>query len=140
MARATTIMMAVIKRSNIIFLSWSQTLSLQRLQDLRFRARVLLKDAKSRMPEARRGSRDLSAMPPPIALTDAQTMAILAGAAPLAAQDRNPFLLEVVQALQALPKVGDGALHRVIMAVQRKFWDPPELDHQPRHGRRTVAR
>jgi hypothetical protein len=46
MARATTIMMAVIKRSNIIFLSWSQTLSLQRLQDLRFRARVLLKDAK----------------------------------------------------------------------------------------------
>ncbi|OLB78901.1 MAG: hypothetical protein AUI16_02695 [Alphaproteobacteria bacterium 13_2_20CM_2_64_7] len=92
------------------------------------------------MPEARRGSRDLSAMPPPIALTDAQTMAILAGAAPLAAQDRNPFLLEVVQALQALPKVGDGALHRVIMAVQRKFWDPPELDHQPRHGRRTVAR
>jgi hypothetical protein len=47
-------------------------------------------------------------MPPPVALTDAQMMAILAAAAPLAAHDRNPFLLEVAQLLQALPEVGDG--------------------------------
>ncbi len=32
---------------------------------------------------------------PPIALTDSQMMAILAAAAPLAAHDRNPFLMEV---------------------------------------------
>jgi hypothetical protein len=74
---------------------------------------------------------------PPIALTDAQMMAILAAAAPLAARDRNPFLLEVAQVLQGLPEVGDGALHRVIMQVQRKHFDPPQLDDarigQPHH-------
>jgi hypothetical protein len=79
-------------------------------------------------------------MPPPIALTDQQMMAILAAAHPLARGDRDAFLLEVAQVLQALPEVGDGALHRVIMAVQRRHWDPPELDRGPRHGRRTVAR
>jgi hypothetical protein len=76
---------------------------------------------------------------PPIRLTDNQMMAILAAAHPLARGDRDAFLLEVAQLLQALPEVGDGALHRVIMAVQRKHFDPPELDHQPRRGR-TVAR
>jgi hypothetical protein len=61
---------------------------------------------------------------PPIALTDSQMMAILAAAAPLAAHDRNPFLMEVAELLQALPEVGDGALHRVIMQVQRRHFDP----------------
>jgi hypothetical protein len=50
---------------------------------LRFRAKVLLKGTKSRMPEARRGSRDLSAMPPPIALSDEQLGAIMRACAPL---------------------------------------------------------
>jgi hypothetical protein len=78
-------------------------------------------------------------MPPPIALTDAQMMAILAAAAPLAARDRNPFLLEVAQLLQALPEVGDGALHRVIMQVQRRHFDPPELSaHAVPHRRMTA--
>jgi hypothetical protein len=80
-------------------------------------------------------------MPPPLVrLTEAQMMAILAAAHPLARGDRDAFLLEVAQLLQALPEVGDGALHRVIMTVQRKHFDPPELDHQPRHGRRAAAR
>jgi hypothetical protein len=64
-------------------------------------------------------------MPPPVALTDAQMMAVLAAAAALAAHERNPFLVEVAQLLQALPEVGDGALHRVIMQVQRRHFDPP---------------
>jgi hypothetical protein len=64
---------------------------------------------------------------PPIALTDQQVMAILAAAHPLARGDRDAFLLEVAQLLQALPEVGDGALHRVIMQVQRRHFDPPQL-------------
>jgi hypothetical protein len=71
---------------------------------------------------------------PPIALTDSQMMAILAAAAPLAAHDRNPFLMEVAQLLQALPEVGDGALHRVIMQVQRRHFDPPQLDERQTHS------
>jgi hypothetical protein len=78
-------------------------------------------------------------MPPPVALIDAQMMAILAAAA-LAARDRNPFLLEVAQLLQALPEVGDGALHRVIMQVQRRHFDPPQLDERTQPHRRMQAR
>jgi hypothetical protein len=59
-------------------------------------------------------------MPAPIALSDAQMMAILAAAAPLAARDRNPFLLEVAHLLQALPEVSTHAVpHRRLMA---KAW------------------
>jgi hypothetical protein len=79
-------------------------------------------------------------MPTPVALTDAQMMAILAAAAPLAAHDRNPFLLEVAQLLQALPEVGDGALHRVIMQVQRKHFDPPETDERAQPHSRAWAK
>jgi len=78
-------------------------------------------------------------MPTPVALTDAQMMAILAAAPPLAAGDRNAFLLEVAQLLQALPEIGDGALHRVIMQVQRRHFDPPELSaHRVPHRRRQA--
>jgi hypothetical protein len=105
---------------------------------LRFRAKVLLKDAKSRMPgSVRRGIRR---MPTPVALSDQQMMAILAAAAPLAARDRNPFLLEVAQLLQALPEVGDGALHRIIMQVQRRHFDPPELNPHAVPHRRLMAK
>jgi hypothetical protein len=80
-------------------------------------------------------------MPTPVALTDAQMMAVLAAAAPLAAGDRNRFLLEVAQLLQALPEVGDGALHRIIMQVQRKHVDPPQLNpHSVPHRRLLGAK
>jgi hypothetical protein len=106
--------------------------------DLRFRAKVLLKDAKSRMAGSTR--RGITAMPSPVALSDQQMMAILAAAAPLAAHDRNPFLLEVAQLLQTLPEVGDGALHRIIMDVQRRHFDPPELNAHAVPHRRMLAR
>jgi hypothetical protein len=67
-------------------------------------------------------------------------MAILAAAAPLAASDRNPFLLEVAQLLQALPEVGDGALHRIIMQVQRRHFDPPELSGHSQPHRQLMAK
>jgi hypothetical protein len=61
---------------------------------------------------------------PPIALTDAQLTAVFEAARPLAVQDRDPFLQDVA---------------RAIRTVQRKHFDPPRLDHEPRLGR-TVAR
>ena len=38
----------------------------------------------------------------------------------------------------ALPMIGDGALHRVIMQVQRQHFDPPDLarGHVPRWSSR----
>jgi hypothetical protein len=60
-------------------------------------------------------------------------MAILAAAAPLAVQDRDPFLQEIAQTLQALPEVGDGALHRIIMQVQRRHFDAPLATEEPHH-------
>jgi hypothetical protein len=84
--------------------------------------------------------RGIRRMLTPVALTDAQMMAILAAAAPLAAHDRNPFLLEMAQLLQTLPEIGDGALHRIIMQVQRKHFDPPELSAHAVPHRRLMAK
>jgi hypothetical protein len=49
----------------------------------------------------------------------------LVAAIVLQPRDRGPFLEEVARTLATLPDIGDGALHRVIMAVQSKHWDPP---------------
>jgi hypothetical protein len=63
----------------------------------------------------------------PIALTDMQLDAVLAAARPLAPHRRSEFLEHVAREVAALPIVGDGALHRVIMTVQRSYFDPPDL-------------
>jgi hypothetical protein len=64
--------------------------------------------------------------PPPIALTE--MLALLAASYPLPPQSRGPFLEACARELSALPIVGDGILHRVIMDVQRRHFDPP-LEH-----------
>ena len=61
----------------------------------------------------------------PIRLSDQQMDAIFAAAHPLAPHVRGPFLEACARALAGLPEVGDGIVHRVIMNVQRKFFDPP---------------
>jgi hypothetical protein len=61
----------------------------------------------------------------PIALTDLQLDAVMRAAAPLLPCDRSPFLEEVARELAALPDIGDGVLHRVIMSVQRRHFSPP---------------
>lgn len=42
---------------------------------------------------------------------------------------REPFLREVAQLLQSQPELGNGSLHRLLVAVQRKHFDPPDLSH-----------
>jgi hypothetical protein len=77
-------------------------------------------------------------MPQPIALTDEEMSAILAASHPLSPDARGPFLEACARELSALPMVGDGAVHRVIMQVQRQHFDPPDLarGHVPRWSSR----
>jgi hypothetical protein len=72
---------------------------------------------------------------PPLRLTDSQITSIFAAARPLAVQDRDPFLQEVAGLLQGIVDPGDGDVARAIRTVQRKHFDPPELDERaaPHH-------
>jgi hypothetical protein len=53
--------------------------------------------------------------------------AILAASYPLPSNKRAPFLEACARELARLPEIGDGTLHRVVMQVQRAYFDPPEL-------------
>jgi hypothetical protein len=61
----------------------------------------------------------------PIALNDSQMTAVLAAAYPLPPASRPAFLERCARELARLPEIGDGAVHRIIMAVQREYFDPP---------------
>jgi hypothetical protein len=77
----------------------------------------------------------------PLALTDEQMTAILAASHPLPPDVRGPFLEACARELAALPVVGDGVVHRVVMFCQQRYFDPPlETErHEPRHDRRRVG-
>jgi hypothetical protein len=66
--------------------------------------------------------------PPPIALSEAQMLALLAASYPLPPQSRGPFLEACAREISNLPELGDGVLHRMIMRLQRLYFDPPDLD------------
>jgi hypothetical protein len=66
--------------------------------------------------------------PSPIALSESQMCALLAAAHPLPAPARAAFLAACAKELAALPELGDGVLHRMIMRVQKLYFDPPDLD------------
>jgi hypothetical protein len=73
---------------------------------------------------------------PPIALTDAQLTAVFEAARPLAVASRDAFLLDLASALQGIVDPGDGDVARAIRAVQRKHFDPPQLNaHAVPHPR-----
>ena len=62
---------------------------------------------------------------PIIRLTDEQANAVFAAAHPLQPHQRSPFLEACAQELARLPEIGDGAVFRVVTAVQKRFLDPP---------------
>src|SRR5262245_18524407 len=64
---------------------------------------------------------------PPIRLSDEQMSALLAASHPLPPASRSAFLEHCARELVYLPLVGDGALHRVVMQVQRQHFDPPDM-------------
>jgi hypothetical protein len=63
----------------------------------------------------------------PVSLTDMQLDAVLAAAHPLAPDQRSAFLADVARSLANERTIGDGLLHRVIMHVQKRYFDPPDL-------------
>ena len=65
---------------------------------------------------------------PPIALSEAQMCALLAASHPLPPDCRSAFLEQCARELANVPMVGYGAVHRIIMDVQRRHFDPPDLD------------
>jgi hypothetical protein len=67
----------------------------------------------------------------PIALSESQMLAVLAAAHPLPPHLRSAFLEHVARELAQLPMVGNGALHRTIMNVQRLF-HPPDFSRRQR--------
>jgi hypothetical protein len=71
-------------------------------------------------------------MSSPIRLTDEQMSALLAASYPLPPDSRSAFLEACARELAALPIVGDGAVHRIVMQVQKLYFDPPELERQGR--------
>jgi hypothetical protein len=79
----------------------------------------------------------------PIALTDAQISAIFAASHPLPPDRRSDFLEACAKEIAALPELGDGALYRMIVRVQKLYFDPPISTHlgtpQRSRGRRMSA-
>jgi hypothetical protein len=76
-------------------------------------------------------------MPAPIALTDAQLDAVISACRPLSLAGRDAFLLDLAALLQG-QELGDGTVFRLIREVQRKHFDPPELDERAEPHRRMV--
>lgn len=64
----------------------------------------------------------------PVRLTDDQMSAVLAASHPLPADCRSDFLPDVARTIAELPEVGDGSLHRIVVEVQRRYFDPPCSD------------
>ena len=65
---------------------------------------------------------------PPIALSEAQMCALLAASYPLPPAARPAFLEACAKEIANLPELGDGILHRMIMRVQKLYFDPPDID------------
>jgi hypothetical protein len=68
---------------------------------------------------------------PPLALTDDDLDAIMRAATPLQPHQRDGFLRDIADEISKLPAVGPGSLHRVIMIVQRRHYDPPDFRSGP---------
>jgi hypothetical protein len=65
--------------------------------------------------------------PEPVRLSDDQLNAVLAAATPLQPHRRSAFLEEVAREISRHPILGDGLLHRLIVTIQRRHFDPPEF-------------
>jgi len=64
----------------------------------------------------------------PLALSDAQLDVIHRLSWPLSPPDRSAFLALVAQRLQEQGgEVGDGALHRIAVECQRRYWRLPSF-------------
>jgi hypothetical protein len=61
----------------------------------------------------------------PISLSAIDLAAIEYAAAPLERDRKDAFVTAVLAALEDIPELGPGVVHRAIRATQHQFWDPP---------------
>jgi hypothetical protein len=64
---------------------------------------------------------------PPLSLSDSELAAIMDAARALQLHARDRFLRDIAAELAAVPMLGPGAVHRAIVVVQRRHFDPPDL-------------
>jgi hypothetical protein len=63
----------------------------------------------------------------PLALSDDELAQVMAACRSLPVRDRDAFLQGVAEALRSCDEIGPGAVHRAIVTVQRRHFDPPDL-------------
>jgi hypothetical protein len=63
----------------------------------------------------------------PLALSDSELDAVMAAARPLESHQRDGFLRDIATELSKLPAIGDGAVYRTIVEVQRRYFDAPDF-------------
>ena len=79
-------------------------------------------------------------MSKPLALTDAQMSAVMSAAAPLAPADRDPFLRALAEALRQERVIGDGTINAAVRSLQRRYFRPPAVRHDPpTHHHRKIG-
>jgi hypothetical protein len=103
--------------------------------------RVVLRAlAFKRMPEnPPRNAATGQASMGPIRLSDSQLAAVFDAARPLAARDRDAFLLDLAAALQGITDPGDGDVARAIRGALKKHFDPPQFDERQEPHRRAAS-
>ena len=74
----------------------------------------------------------------PLQLNDDEMNVLMSLAGPIDQQRRPQFLQEVAQELEAkrqAGEVGEGLVHRLARAIQRKYFDPPQLPNAGKMAR-----
>jgi hypothetical protein len=74
----------------------------------------------------------------PLALSDAEIDAVMSAAKPIPPERRDEFLRVVADALAQAGEIGPGSLHRLLIGMQRAFFDPPNLDGAEEDSARTA--
>jgi hypothetical protein len=67
----------------------------------------------------------------PLALSDAQYLAVCHAVSPLAPMEQSALLLALAHRLRGEAEIGDGMLFRVLRELQREIFRPPLI---PRHS------
>jgi hypothetical protein len=73
----------------------------------------------------------------PICLSDRQSLTVTNAAAALPPADRDQFYAAVAHQLVG-HELGDGVVHRAVVAAFRDLWKPPEAPHTPSRWQRCA--
>jgi hypothetical protein len=65
----------------------------------------------------------------PVSLSETQMAVVLHCAAPLRREDVASYMQSIAEQLHAREMIGDGDVYRAIEAAQRKYFQPPVLEH-----------